>query len=165
MKKVRLAFAAATPVLGMVAVPAAAHAATTTAGTGAGTTSGRMHYSPGGTATRVNAEVLCYSQNVRANFNAPGTLRAEIIFGGNSCVAYQQARLDYAQTGYTERIRYRNTANQVLRSDYIGGTISGNATYWSSRPNIYAYEVCAALVPNNNHAKVVWGPVCNFTDA
>jgi hypothetical protein len=152
MKKVRLAFAAAAaPVLGVVALPAA-HAATTTAD------------NPG-TATHVTPHLLCYSQNVRAAFNPAGTVRAEIIFGGNSCVAYQQLRLDYAQTGYAERIRLRNVNNGIVFSDYLAGTISGNATYWSSRPNRYAYEVCGALVPNGNHNKVVWGPVCNFTDA
>ena len=156
MKKVRLAFAAAAPVLGMVAVPAA-HAATTTGGTPAETTSGRMHHAI--------PDVVCYSQFVRSAFNPAGTLRAEIIFGGNSCVAYQQARLDFAQTGYAERIRLRNTANVIVFSRYLAGTIQGNATYWSSRPNRYAYQVCAALVPNGNHGRVVWGPVCNFTNA
>jgi len=153
MKKVRLAFAAAAvPVLGVVAAPAA-HAATITADTP-------------GTATQVTTpDLICSQTYVRAAFNPAGTVRAEIIFGGDSCVAYQQLRLDYGQPGYQERIRLRNTKNQVVFSDYIGGTISGNATYWSSTPNRYAYEVCGALVPNGNHNKVVWGPVCNFTDA
>lgn len=152
MKKVRLAFAAAAvPVLGGVTVPAA-HAATTTAD------------NPG-TATHVTPDLICSLTYVRAAFNAAGTLRAEIIFGGNSCVGYQQARLDFAQTGYAERVRLRNKANAIVFSDYIAGTISGNATYWSSNPNRHAYQVCAALVPNGNHNRVVWGPVCNFTDA
>lgn len=158
MKKVRLAFAAAAPVLGMVAVPAA-HAATTTADTRAGTTLG--HHAAGVTP---EVDVVCYSQNVRAAFNATGTLRAEIIFGGNSCVAYQQARLDYSQTGYAERIRYRNKNNVLLFSSYLRGTIGNHATYWSSRPNRYAYEICAALVPNGNHNITPFGVVCNFTD-
>jgi len=153
MKKVRLAFAAAAvPVLGVVAVPAA-HAATTTAD------------NPG-TATHVTTpDVICSLTYVRAAFNPAGTVRAEIIFGGNSCVGYQQLRLDYAQDGYEERIRLQNVDNDIVFSSYIGGTITGNATYWSSTPNRYAYEVCGALVPNGNHNRVVWGPVCNFTDA
>jgi len=153
MKKVRLAFAAAAvPVLGVVAVPAA-RAATTTAD------------NPG-TATHVTTpDLICSLTYVREAFNPAGTLRGEIIFGGNSCVGYQQARLDFAQTGYAERIRLRNKANTIVFSRYLAGTISGNATYWSSHPNRYAYQVCAALVPNGNHNRVVWGPVCNFTDA
>jgi len=156
MKKVRLAFAAvAAPVLGIAAAPAAAHAVTTTAD------------NPGGTATAIHVkpDLVCFSSNVRSAFNAAGTVRAEIIFGGNSCVAYQLARLDYSQTGYAERIRLRNKANAIVFSSYLRGTIKNGATYWSSRPNRYAYEICAALVPNNNHNITPFGVVCNFTDA
>ena len=157
MKKVRLAFAAAAPVLGLAAAPAA-HAATTSANGRTGTTTSGRH------AAGATPDVVCYSQNVRSAFNPSGTLRAEIIFGGNSCVAYQQARLDYAQTGYEERVRYWTKNNTLITSHYLAGDISGNATYWSSRPDRYAYQICAAIVPNGNHGKVVWGPVCNFTD-
>jgi hypothetical protein len=159
MKKVRLAFAAvAAPVLGIAAAPAAAHAVTTTADNPGGTVTA-LHIKP-----VIKPDVVCYSQDVKAGFNATGTVRAEIIYGGNSCVAYQQARLDYSQTGYAERIRYRNKANDLLFSSYLRGTIDDGATYWSSRPNRYAYEVCAVLVPNNNHNMFTFGgPICNTT--
>jgi hypothetical protein len=155
MKKVRLA-AIGIPALGMMAMPAVAHAATTpTPGAHGTLTQGKR-------AGKTPA-VICLQTSSRSAQTYLGTLRGSIAFTG-TCVARVSARLDYARTGLTERVRFWNTNGKEVAQHFTGGVINGNAIYYLSYPDIYANKsVCEAIVPNSNHNVVKWGPVCEPT--
>lgn len=156
MKKVRMAVGAAVPAAGMLIMPAAAHASTTTRAGSPATT-------PHNTGTGLRPAATCppTSGNSVA-YSANGELFGYISYAG-SCVAWQQATLTKRQTGLTERVRFRNINNQIIKQNYLGGTISGGSTFFWSGPNFHAHEVCEALVANNNHNSVKYGAPCEFT--
>lgn len=159
MKKVRLA-AIGVPALGMMVMPAVAQAATTTPTLGA---HGTLTQETKAERAGIKPYVECLSTSSRSAQTYLGTLRGSIAFTG-SCVARVSARLDYARTGLTERVNFWDKGPKLVAQRFTGGVINGNAIYYLSYPNLYANNgVCEAIVPNSNHNKVIWGPVCEDT--
>lgn len=87
-----------------------------------------------------------------------------IIYSGQ-CVHVQTAvlRLKHLQTGLAERVRYYSGGGARIRQTYVGGGESGASIQYFSYPNTYAHQVCEAIVPNNNHNDVKYGPLCETT--
>jgi hypothetical protein len=88
-----------------------------------------------------------------------GYLETQISYA-HRCIAGHEAWLFKRLPGLTERTRFYS-ANGAREASYLrGGTIEAFSTYWVSFPEIYAYNVCTALVANGNHNDVEYGPVC-----
>jgi hypothetical protein len=88
-----------------------------------------------------------------------GDLHGEIVYSG-VCVLWQYLRLNHDQTKLTERTRYYSGGGALERTTWQTGRIGDNSTSFSSFPNVYATEVCQALVANSNHNDVKYGPMC-----
>ncbi len=86
-------------------------------------------------------------------------LTAHISYS-HRCIAEQQAILNRDQTGLTERTRYYSYNGARVLQTYTGGNLLNGETSWTTFPDVYAYEVCQALVANSNHNNVKYGPVC-----
>jgi hypothetical protein len=103
--------------------------------------------------------VTCGYGRITDKTSTRGYLETQISYS-KRCIGGQEAYLFKRQAGLTERIRFYS-ANGAREASYLrGGTIHVSSTYFVSFPNIYAYEVCAALVANGNHSDVEYGPVC-----
>jgi hypothetical protein len=158
MKKVRLA-AIGVPALGMMVMPAVAHATTTPTPDAHGTlTQGTQ-----GKRAGIKPDVVCLQTSSRSTQTATGIFRGSIGFTG-TCVARVSARLGYARTGLAERVRFWDAGQKMVAEKFTGGVINGDAIYYLSYPDIFANKsVCEAIVPNSNHDVVKWGPVCEPT--
>jgi hypothetical protein len=158
MKKVRaIGLVGLAPAMVGVAGPAANAAALAT------------HSSPGGSAKTVSLLrgapapasplVNCgygreqYATSTHTHFTAH-------ISYSHRCIFEVQGILSKVQTGLTERIRYYSYNGTRVLQKYIGGNIVNGITSWTSFPEVYAYQVCEALVANGNHNDVKYGPVC-----
>lgn len=86
-------------------------------------------------------------------------LTAHISYS-HRCIDKQEALLDHDQTGLTERTRYYSFNGARELQTYTGGNLLNGSTSWTTFPEIYAYQVCQALVANSNHNLVRYGPVC-----
>lgn len=157
MKKVRLAIGA------VAAVPAMAMMVTTANVTpaNAATTAHAAKSAKYVPQTHAGPLTVCGSASQREADSVKG-LWGTIIFTG-SCIRYQSAHLAFEKSGLAERIRYRNKANGIIASKFIGGHYQSGGTQWHSSPNIHAYQVCEALVANGNHNDVVYGAICETT--
>ncbi len=143
MKKVRAlaAVGTAAPVaIGMTMMPATAHAAVTPQWRNC-TTTGLL-------------------DNSKA-YSAHGS--AVLGYQGH-CAATQAFYLGKHQTGLTERVRFWSNG-KIIRSTWQAGRVGTNATTFASSPNVVAQMVCMALVSNNNHNKVEYGPLCTYTSS
>jgi hypothetical protein len=158
MKKVRMAIGTMVPTVGMLIIPAAAAHASRTSARAHTTTTGRH-----GRAAVQPAVTCPGASNTSVEASANGELFGFISYNG-SCVDFQQATLTHRQSGLTERVRFRNRANQILKQYRRGGSqIGGSTLFWSEPPNAqHAHEVCQALVANNT-SNVRYGAVCEFT--
>lgn len=85
---------------------------------------------------------------------------AAVYYSGMNCIHFQSFWILGRRTGLTERIRYYSGKGALLHSDYIGGTLGSAYTNWGSYPNFNATKTCQAIVPNSNHNKVLYGPLC-----
>jgi hypothetical protein len=166
MKKVRyvMGVAGLAPALGL-AIPAA-HAAPTAAkaqGNNAGK-SVRLRAGRAGLADHdAGPLVNCGSGHQHsAGSSGAGKLFGYITFSG-LCVHSQHASLNKAQTGLTERFRLYSGGGRLERTTWQAGKISDGETYFQSKPNSYALNVCEALVANSNHNDVKYGPICMKT--
>ncbi len=139
MKKVRAlaAVGTAAPVaIGMTVTPATAHAAVT------------PHWRN------------CVNAGNTTQGTAHSTHASAYIQKSEHCVTYQQYLLYKYQTGLTERVRFWSNG-KIIRSTWQAGWASGTTTLFSSSPDVFTPEmVCMALVDNNNHNKVEYGPLC-----
>lgn len=96
---------------------------------------------------------------VRTYWNGNGhTLMGNIVHSG-TCVWQQGAVLNTRQNGLTERARFWS-GSTLLRTTWQAGYEAGNGTYFSSTPDMFAKQVCEALVANSNHNRVIYGPTC-----
>jgi hypothetical protein len=86
-------------------------------------------------------------------------LTAHISYS-HRCVDRQEAVLDHAQSGLAERVRYYSYDGTRELQQFNAGHIDNGITSWTTFPEIFAYEVCEALVLNGNHSSVKYGPVC-----
>jgi hypothetical protein len=101
-----------------------------------------------------------YGNGRGAHASSPkGPIQGFMEYSG-SCVWSQGLVLGRTQNGLTERVRFRSKGNGLLRSTFQAGYESAGKTFFSSIPDMYAYEVCEALVANSNHNRVIYGPVC-----
>jgi hypothetical protein len=155
MKKVRYALGAlgALPALGLLAP--AANAATTA--THAPRTTGK-------TVSLSHADapaIVCGHTANNGNF-ALG-ISGHIGYQ-QQCVHSQVGRIFTRRTGLAERVRMYNGSGRRIFQTFTAGTLGANSTHWSSFPNIPGvHQVCQAIVPNGNHANVLYGPVCENT--
>jgi hypothetical protein len=161
MKKVRYAIGAvgAAPALGLLipAANAAVPAVQTAQGNVGKTVSVRHH---DGKTPQVN----CGSSQVHHTLSTRKIMVGFISYSGNICVRFQSTLLDRRQGGLTERVRYYSGGGRLERTTWQGGSfINSHETEFSSFPNMYAHEVCQALVANSNHNDVKYGPVCEKT--
>lgn len=155
MKKVRYVIGAfgAMPALGLLAP--AANAAT--AATHAPATTGKT------VSLRHSDAPLIVCGHTANNGNFALGLSGHIGYQ-QECVHSQVGRIFARHTGLAERIRMYNNSGRRIFQAYIAGTLGNNSTHWSSFPNIPGvHQVCQAIVPNSNHAAVVYGPVCENT--
>lgn len=158
LKKVRLAIGAVAAIPAMAMMVTTANAATpANANTTANATTSAK-YIP---QTHARPLTVCGSASQREADSIKG-LFGTIIYTG-SCIRYQSAHLAFEKAGLTERIRFRNKANGVIASKFIGGHYQSGGTQWNSSPNIHAYEVCEALVANSNHNTIEYGAICETT--
>jgi hypothetical protein len=156
MKKVRYAVGAvgAVPALGLM-VPAANAATAVTHAPG----------SPGKTVWLRHREiplVNCNASHIKAGDSNRDELSANIAYAGQ-CVHFQGANLNHSQKGLTERTRFYSGGGRLEHTTWQAGRIYRGLTSWASNPNIYAHEVCQALVANTNHNDVKYGPICETT--
>jgi hypothetical protein len=86
-------------------------------------------------------------------------LSAHISYS-HRCIRLQRAILDRDQTGLTERTRYYSGGGTRELQTYTGGDLLAGETSWTTAPEIFAYQVCQALVLNTNHNSVKYGPIC-----
>ena len=152
VKRVRLAMSAVgMPAAMAMAIPAAANAATEA--------SHNVQHAGKRVALdhRNSPLVTCGVNNLKQNGN--GTLSLVVEYSG-FCVHRQSAIIFKRQTGLTERVRYYSGGGYLEFTEYLGGHLGGASTVWHSSPNTTAAQVCAAIVPNSNHNKVKYGPVC-----
>jgi hypothetical protein len=85
------------------------------------------------------------------------------VWGANRCAGYQEGVLWRQQTGLTERVRYRNSVNDLLYQARLGGTISAGATWFWSNHNLVAYICWQALVKNGTSTVINNGDALNGT--
>jgi hypothetical protein len=152
VKKVRLAMGAVgMPAAIAMGIPAVANA----------TTEASHHFPQPGKSValghRDSPLVTCGVNNLKQNGN--GTFSLVVEYSG-FCVHRQSAILFKRQTGLTERVRYYSGGGYLEFTEYLGGHLGSASTAWHSSPNTTAAQVCAAVVPNSNHDKVKYGPVC-----
>ncbi|HEY5360641.1 MAG TPA: hypothetical protein VIJ82_23665 [Streptosporangiaceae bacterium] len=69
----------------------------------------------------------------------------------NRQTTMQGADLTHSQKGLTERTRFYSGGGRLEHTTWQAGHIFRGFTSWYSLPNIYAHEVCQALVANSNH--------------
>lgn len=156
MKKVRaLGLVAVAPTAVGLAFPAANAAAVTHSPQNGSKTVSLQH---GARAPDVPL-VTCGYGRVRDATSTGGHLREQISYS-HRCIGGQEAYLNKRQAGLTERVRFYSYNGARETSRWRPGTIEVSSTYFVSFPNIYAYEVCQALVANTNHNDVKYGPVC-----
>jgi len=86
-------------------------------------------------------------------------LTAHISYS-HRCIDMQRAILNKDQTGLAERTRYYSAGGTRELQTYTGGNLLNGSTSWTTFPEIFAYQVCQALVLNTNHNSVKYGPVC-----
>ena len=91
-------------------------------------------------------------------------LHASVRYAG-TCLGTQEAWIDRAQTGLTERLRIYNTHNSLVFTGWLHGRIftssNNSITAFASSPNTpNVKKVCEALVANSNHNDVKYGQVC-----
>ena len=156
MKKVRaLGMVGLVPVMGL-AFPAANGTAPVTHNPRTGDKTVSLW--PGGRA-RSAPLVTCGARLFKYGTSTHGHLTGNISYS-HRCIGGQVARLNLRQAGLTERARFysRNGAREL--QTWNAGTIEVSSTYFHSFPNIYAYQVCEALVANSNHNLVKYGPAC-----
>jgi len=103
--------------------------------------------------------VNCGYGHVKDATGTIGHLKGQISYS-HRCIAGQEAYLNRRQAGLTERTRFYSYHGTRVATTWNAGTIETSSTYFISFPNIYAYEVCQALVANSNHNKVKYGPAC-----
>jgi hypothetical protein len=103
--------------------------------------------------------VTCGYGHAKDATSTHGYLEGQISYS-HRCIAGQEAHLFKRQTGLTERTRFYSYNGAMEKTTWNGGTIEAFSTYFVSFPEIYAYEVCQALVANSNHNDVKYGPVC-----
>jgi hypothetical protein len=157
MKKVRaVGLAGLAPMVVGFAFPPTANAMATamhSPGNGAKTVSLRQ-------GERAQASLAdCQYGRVQYATSTHAHLTAHISYS-HRCIAMQRAILDRDQTGLTERTRYYSYNGTRELQTYTGGNLLNGSTSWTTFPEIYAYEVCQALVANSNHNDVKYGPVC-----
>jgi hypothetical protein len=154
MKKVRYAAAAAVgmvPALGLM-VPAANAATVVT-------------HAPGNLGKTVSLRhqaipmVNCNASHTKTADNNADTFKGYIDYAGQ-CIRQQGADLTHSQKGLTERTRFYSGGGRLEHTTWQAGHIFRGFTSWYSLPQIYAHEVCEALVANSNHNDVKYGPVC-----
>jgi hypothetical protein len=104
--------------------------------------------------------VTCKSSHSKIALSMHANLSTNITWSGTQCVHEQGAFLYKHQTGLTERIRFYSGGGRMEHSYFIGGHVGFTSTSWRSSPNVYAHEVCQALVANSNHNDVKYGPLC-----
>jgi hypothetical protein len=157
MKRVRYAIGALgmAPALGLM-IPAAAHAAATApqAPQGAGKTVSLEQ--------RTSPLVTCGNGHYKTTLNNANNFRGTIHYSG-TCIRSQQAVLYFSKKGLTERTRFYSGGGTLERTTWQAGHIFRGFTSWYSLPNMYAHEVCEALVLNSNHNTVKYGPDCETT--
>jgi len=164
MKKVRLALGAAglaPAALGLMMAPTAAAATVSRQVPRAPTSSG---VSPG-TAHHCPVETGTHSRTATS-----GVLTGTLHYAGD-CVTRVKATLGISQRGLVERVRFRSVNGGLNATKWVPGCVYGNPwcgvppgeTVFNSAPQIYAHQVCEAIVLSGNHNNVVYGPVCEFT--
>jgi hypothetical protein len=151
MKKVRLAVGVVVPAVGMLVMPAAAHAATLT------TAGHRLH------DHAAIPDANCLGGINSVSYSANGNFAETVNYNPTDCVLFEVGTLDKGQTGLTQRVRIwtATNPNKLLWSQKVGGFISNGRTYWSVSPDQDAPETCAALVANGT-STVKYGPVCIY---
>jgi len=164
MKKVRLALGAAgvaPAALGLMMAPTT-NAATVSrqvpqAPTSSGVSPGIAHHCP--------ASIGTHSRKATS-----GPLTGTLHYAGD-CVTRVKATLAFSQQGLVERVRFRSVNGGLNATKWVPGCVYGNPwcgvppgeTVFNSAPQIYAHQVCEAIVLSGNHNNVVYGPVCEFT--
>jgi hypothetical protein len=82
----------------------------------------------------------------------------------NICITFQELyNFNHTETGLDERVRFRDSSNNLLKEVILGGTIGSGFTKYVSYPNYAAAEICAAIVQASNTSVVTEGPVCITT--
>jgi hypothetical protein len=96
-----------------------------------------------------------------------GDLQAFVFFASGlpHCVGYQEAFLDFRQSGLTERVRYYGPGGKQIQQSFVPGhfvTASGHTlTEFNRSASVHdVYNACFALVANGNHNNVEYGPLC-----
>lgn len=72
-------------------------------------------------------------------------------------------RADRARTSIralAERTRFYSGGGGLERTTWQAGNLGIQSVSWYSYPDMYAHKVYQALVANNNHNDVKYGPVC-----
>jgi hypothetical protein len=148
MKKVRYAVGAVglAPALGL-AIPAANAAATTA-------------YIHGHAGKTVRPLANCGDNQHQDGYSVNGRISGGIYYSNNLCVYKQLVTLFHYQTGLTERTRFYSGDGRLERTTWQAGKVAPGSTRFSSFPNMYAHQVCMALVANSNHNDVEYGPIC-----
>jgi hypothetical protein len=169
MKKVHymIGVAGVAPALGLM-LPAA-HVAAAAAHTqgkaelirGSAGKSVRLPYVPADLSARPMVD--CGSSQFREAESTHGHLAGVIGFSGSLCVRFQSVTLNERLAGLTERTRFYSGAGRLERTTWQAGSFAVHDTIFSSYPNMYAHEVCQALVANSNHNDVKFGPICETT--
>lgn len=159
MKKVTLlGVAGLAPVVAGLAWPTAGAAA-------AGAAAVTHTKGPGKTASLTDGHPLTLCTPYKNfNYDSKGLFSGYISYS-KQCVTWQEGRLWKSQTGLTERVRFYSGGGALEDTRWLHGAISfsRHQTNFQSTPYTYAHEICQALVSNNNHNNVKYGPVCEFT--
>ena len=103
--------------------------------------------------------VTCGAIHFKDATGVSGHLKGQISYS-HRCIGGQEAYLNKRQAGLTERVRFYSVHGTRVLQTWRPGTIEAFSTYFVSFPNIYAYQVCQALVANSNHNDVKYGPAC-----
>jgi hypothetical protein len=162
MKKVRLALGAAgvaPAVLGLMMAPTAA----------ADTVSRQVPRAPTSSGVSPNTAHHCpASVGTHSRKATSGPLTGTLHYAGD-CVTRVKATLAFTQQGLVERVRFWSVNGGLNTTKWVPGcTIAPHCspvgdTNFNSTPQIYAHQVCEAIVLSGNHNNVVYGPVCEFT--
>lgn len=101
-----------------------------------------------------------YDATVKSN-----ELFSATIYYSGQCVYLIDAWLHLKQfrTGLVMRTRFWSGGGGLERSQFVGGGEYGASIEYNFVPDTYAHQVCEAIVPNNNHGDVLWGPICEYT--
>jgi hypothetical protein len=101
----------------------------------------------------------CAYGRVQYATSARDHITAHISYS-HRCIDRQEVLLNKEQSGLAERVRYYSYNGTRELQQFNRGYFVKGETSWTTYPEIFAYEVCEALVANGNHSDVEYGPVC-----